>query len=243
MTVLASSVGLRYVLPVTSAPSRTVDVRWASAASSVYSHHVVVRQARAGELVEVVHHQHRVEARAIGCLGLEGDRLEQSVGSWTGGEVRDLIAELGHEFPSRGREDRRLRARPSQGAAWRSGGGSRVRLHAACSIYIASLEGHSGKSPVALGLLDVFTRSVETTGVFRPVARSSTGEDPVLDLLLGHGGIDLAHDAHRRHVRGRHADPDAALATIVDRYRAIDRRARRSSSSGPTTPTSPVRPS
>jgi phosphate acetyltransferase len=92
------------------------------------------------------------------------------------------------------------------------------------SIYVASLEGYSGKSLVALGLLDVFTRSVETTGVFRPIARSSTGEDPVLDLLLGHGGVDLTHDACIGVTyEDVHADPDAALATIVERYRAIDR--------------------
>jgi phosphate acetyltransferase len=92
------------------------------------------------------------------------------------------------------------------------------------SIYIASLEGNSGKSLVALGLLDTFTRLVESTGVFRPVTRSSSGDDPVVTLLVGHDGVDLTYDESIGVTYEEvHADPDGALATIVDRYRAIDR--------------------
>jgi phosphate acetyltransferase len=92
------------------------------------------------------------------------------------------------------------------------------------SIYIASLEGHSGKSLVALGLLHTFTRRVERTGVFRPVTRSSSGQDEVLSLLLGQDGVHLGYDeCIGVTYEDVHADPEAALATIVDRYRAVDR--------------------
>ena len=92
------------------------------------------------------------------------------------------------------------------------------------SIYIASPEGHSGKSLVALGLLDTFTRLVERTGVYRPVTRSTSQRDAVVDLLLRHDGVDLAYDdCIGVTYDDVHADPDAALAAIVDGYRAVDR--------------------
>ncbi len=92
------------------------------------------------------------------------------------------------------------------------------------SIYIASLEGHSGKSLVALGVMDALSSNVQTPGVFRPVTRSDDGGDHVLRLLLDQHGIDLAYqDCIGVTYEDVHADPEAALATIVDRYRAIER--------------------
>lgn len=58
------------------------------------------------------------------------------------------------------------------------------------SIYIASLEGHSGKSLVALGVMNALSSNVQTIGVFRPVTRSDDGDDHVLRLLLNQHGID-----------------------------------------------------
>jgi phosphate acetyltransferase len=93
------------------------------------------------------------------------------------------------------------------------------------SVYIASLEGFSGKSLVALGLLDTFTRTVETVGVFRPVTRSNSGDDPVVSLLVGHHGVDLSYDECIGVTYDEvHADADAALATIVERYGEVARR-------------------
>ena len=62
------------------------------------------------------------------------------------------------------------------------------------SIFITSAEGHSGKSAIALGVLDVLMRSVERVGVFRPVARSSEERDFVLELLLARDGVTLDYD-------------------------------------------------
>jgi phosphate acetyltransferase len=62
------------------------------------------------------------------------------------------------------------------------------------SIYITSVEGHAGKSTIALGVLDTLSHEIERVGVFRPVARSSAERDYVLELLLGHDGVGLDYE-------------------------------------------------
>ena len=91
------------------------------------------------------------------------------------------------------------------------------------STYIVSPEGHTGKSVVALGLVDLLTRRVKSVGVFRPVTTSTTGDDQVVKLLLRHDGVDLAYESCVGVTYEQvHADPDAALATIIERYHAIE---------------------
>lgn len=94
------------------------------------------------------------------------------------------------------------------------------------SIYLCSAEGNTGKSTVALGTLDTLIHRATRVGVFRPVARSTAERDYVLELLLGHDGvIDLAYDdAIGVGYDEVHADPDAALATIVRRFKAVEAR-------------------
>ncbi len=90
------------------------------------------------------------------------------------------------------------------------------------SIYITSAEGNSGKSTVALGLVDTLSHRGQRVGVFRPVARSRHERDYVLDLLLAHDGVDVAYDeAIGVGYDEVHADPEAALAVIVERYHAV----------------------
>ena len=93
----------------------------------------------------------------------------------------------------------------------------------ATRIYITSAEGHTGKSTVALGVLEALTRTVGRVGVFRPVSRSAD-DDPVLDLLRSHASVDLAYeDCVGVSYDDVHADPDAALGTIVNRFAALER--------------------
>ncbi|HEY1106321.1 MAG TPA: AAA family ATPase, partial [Agromyces sp.] len=94
------------------------------------------------------------------------------------------------------------------------------------SIYICSAEGNTGKSTVALGTLDTLTRRAAKVGVFRPIARSTAERDYVLELLLAHDGVvPLSYDeAIGVSYDEVHADPDAALATIVRRFKAIEGR-------------------
>ncbi len=92
------------------------------------------------------------------------------------------------------------------------------------SIYITSVEGHAGKSTVALGLLDTLSHETGRVGVFRPVARSSNERDYVLELLLAHDGVDLDYDeCVGVSYDDVHADPEAALSEIVSRFKSVER--------------------
>ncbi|MET3566219.1 phosphate acetyltransferase [Leifsonia sp. 563] len=91
------------------------------------------------------------------------------------------------------------------------------------SIYITSAEGHTGKSTVALGVLESLRHSVERVGVFRPIARSTDERDYVLELLLQRITADISYeDALGVTYDDVHADADAALAEIVQRFRAVE---------------------
>ncbi|ARC57540.1 Phosphate acetyltransferase [Frondihabitans sp. 762G35] len=91
-------------------------------------------------------------------------------------------------------------------------------------IYITSAEGHTGKSTIALGVLDTLSHEVGRVGVFRPVARSTSEPDYVLELLLAHDSVDLDYDdCIGVTYDDVHADPDTALATIVGRFAAVER--------------------
>ena len=91
-------------------------------------------------------------------------------------------------------------------------------------IYIASAEGHTGKSSVALGVLETLTREVGRVGVFRPITRSITEPDYVLELLLKHVSVDLKYaDCIGTNYERVHTDPEAALTTIVERFAAVER--------------------
>ncbi|BBY06867.1 phosphate acetyltransferase [Mycobacterium noviomagense] len=106
-------------------------------------------------------------------------------------------------------------------------------------IYIAAPEGDTGKSTIALGVLHRLTATVPKVGVFRPIVRSGRGDrkrgeagrggsprvddrDYILELLLTHASAGLPYE---RCVgvtyQQLHADGDAAIADIVERYHAM----------------------
>lgn len=90
------------------------------------------------------------------------------------------------------------------------------------SIYITSAEGETGKSAVALGVLDLLSHSVERVGVFRPIARSTTHPDYVLEMLLEHDGVDLTYEECIGVTYEEvHADAELALTKMVQKYGAI----------------------
>ena len=94
------------------------------------------------------------------------------------------------------------------------------------SVYIATVEGFAGKSAVALGLLEQLSRRIERVAVFRPVVRSDAREGPghdyVLDLLVSHDAVHLSHDeCIGVTYDDLHADPDAAMERIVERYHRV----------------------
>ncbi|MDO8146977.1 phosphate acetyltransferase [Isoptericola sp. b408] len=99
------------------------------------------------------------------------------------------------------------------------------------SIYIASPEGDTGKSTVALGVLDLLVRQVQRVGVFRAVSRvperpspdgGTSLRDHVLELMLEHDGVDLTYaETVGVTYDDVHADPEAALSRIVERYHRV----------------------
>ena len=92
------------------------------------------------------------------------------------------------------------------------------------SLYITSSEGDTGKSTIALGMVDLLSRTVRRVGVFRPVARSTDQRDYVLEVLLAHDGVDLSYEqCVGVTYEDVHADPEVALARIVTRYHDMAR--------------------
>jgi len=94
------------------------------------------------------------------------------------------------------------------------------------SVYVASVEGSTGKSTVALGVLQQLSRRVERVAVFRPIVRPDPtgrgGRDYVLDLLTAHDAVELSYEECVGVTYAEvHADPDAALAAIVQRYHEV----------------------
>ncbi len=87
------------------------------------------------------------------------------------------------------------------------------------SVYVASPEGNSGKSTVALGLVDQLTHQVSRVGVFRPVTRAADQVDLVVELLLAHPGVKQTYDSAIGITYSvLHDNPADALSEIISRY-------------------------
>lgn len=90
------------------------------------------------------------------------------------------------------------------------------------SLYLTSAEGRTGKSAVALGVLDALLLDAPRVGVFRPLIRSRADRDRVLDLLLSRATADAPYEACIGVTyEEAHEDPDAALTRIVAAYHAL----------------------
>lgn len=95
------------------------------------------------------------------------------------------------------------------------------------SVFVASVEGYTGKSAVALGVLDELSRRVERVGVFRPIVRRDGatyhgGRDYVLELLTSHDAVSLSYDECAGVTYDEvHTDPVSALDRIVERYHRV----------------------
>ncbi|OMC14698.1 MULTISPECIES: phosphate acetyltransferase [unclassified Mycobacterium] len=90
------------------------------------------------------------------------------------------------------------------------------------AIYIAAPEPETGKSTIALGLLNRLTATVAKVGVFRPIARHDGDRDYILELLLTRTTAGLPYErCIGVTYQQLHADTDAAIATIVDAYHAM----------------------
>ena len=109
----------------------------------------------------------------------------------------------------------------------------------ASAIYIASPEGDTGKSTIALGILHKLTATVARVAVFRPITRlehreaapspgspgDAEGErDYILELLLSQATAGLTYqECAGVSYRQLHEDPEAAIAEIVERFHRVAR--------------------
>ena len=91
------------------------------------------------------------------------------------------------------------------------------------SVYVTSLEPGGGKSAIALGLAEVFSRRVRRLGVFRPLVRETP--DPVVELLCGRYQTTAAvgptyHHASELIAANRLND---LVSEILEAYRTLER--------------------
>ena len=86
------------------------------------------------------------------------------------------------------------------------------------SVYLASPEGLTGKSAIAVGLLDALTREVGSVGIFRPLTHNA-GDDLIVDLLVSQPGVQQEYDEALgvTYEAARH-NPDEAMHTVVERF-------------------------
>ncbi len=92
------------------------------------------------------------------------------------------------------------------------------------SIYLAAPEGLTGKSMVAVGIMDALQREVSSVGVFRPIVNAGK-RDEVLDVLVSLPNIEQDYDdgvgVTYEDVR---EDANAALHRLVDRFSRLRER-------------------
>jgi phosphate acetyltransferase len=87
---------------------------------------------------------------------------------------------------------------------------------------VASPEGDTGKSTIALGILHRLAATVAKAGVFRPITRRTEERDYILELLLAHSTAGLPYEeCVGVGYQQLHEDPDGAIADIVDRYHDV----------------------
>jgi len=88
------------------------------------------------------------------------------------------------------------------------------------ALYVAGSEADSGKSVIALGLLELLARRAGRLGVFRPVVQPGT-PDVVLELLQRRDGRGAVEGEVGVDYDTVHADPEAALGLVLARFRAL----------------------
>ena len=95
----------------------------------------------------------------------------------------------------------------------------------AASIYLTSAEGRSGKSAVALGVIDALGANVPRLGVFRPLIRSRVERDRVLELLRTKATVDASYDeCVGVTYEELNSHPEDAMTRIVTAYRRLQER-------------------
>ena len=95
------------------------------------------------------------------------------------------------------------------------------------SLYLTSVESSSGKSVVALGLMETLTRSVTRVGYFRPVIAAGGKLDSRIELFRQRYKLDQRYEDSYgvtsddiRDIGSQHIDP-LLVSRIIERYQAL----------------------
>ena len=89
-------------------------------------------------------------------------------------------------------------------------------------MYLTSAEGQTGKSAIALGVLNALRAEAPRVGVFRPLIRSTSDRDRVLEMLLTSATADVPYEECVGVTYDEaHADPKDAMTRIVAAYQAL----------------------
>ena len=90
------------------------------------------------------------------------------------------------------------------------------------SIYLTSAEGRTGKSAVALGVLDALLADAPRVAVFRPLIRSRDERDRVLEMLRARATANTSYEeCVGVTYEELNSSPDDAMVRIVAAYRAL----------------------
>jgi phosphate acetyltransferase len=100
------------------------------------------------------------------------------------------------------------------------------------SLYIASIEPRSGKSAVALGIMEMLSRRVGRVGYFRPIIPTGDKPDNNIELIRSRYSLEqtyqesfaLTHNAAQALATGDHSQ--VILKHIVDRFKQLQQKCR-----------------
>ena len=100
------------------------------------------------------------------------------------------------------------------------------------SLYITSIEPRSGKSVIALGIMEMLSRRVSSVGYFRPIIPTGTQPDNNIELIRNRYNLEqtyqesfaLTHDAAQALATGDHSQ--VILKHIVDRFKQLQQKCR-----------------
>ncbi|MGB8019988.1 MAG: phosphate acetyltransferase [Candidatus Nanopelagicales bacterium] len=95
------------------------------------------------------------------------------------------------------------------------------------ALYLTSVEASSGKSVVAIGVMETLTRSVRRVGYFRPVVRFGDRIDSQIELMRARYRLTQTYDESfgvtgrdTREFGGTHVDP-ALVSRIIERFQVL----------------------
>jgi len=95
------------------------------------------------------------------------------------------------------------------------------------NLYITAMEPQSGKSVVALGLMELLSTRVQRLGFFRPIVPSGTEPDPEIELIRRRYQLDLSYEQMHALTEDEASaihDYEELRKRVVAAYKELERR-------------------